>query len=108
MVKKEICPVVETIKIIGKKWYLIVVYQLLSGPKRFNELASSTEGISSKTLSQSLSELVRNGIISRKVYTSSPIRVEYSLTEKGKELKDLIQAMRKWGERWVIQKGAVG
>lgn len=108
MIKKEICPVVETIKIIGKKWYLIIIYQLLDGPKRFNELLNSIEGISSKTLSQSLSELVKNGLISRKVYTSSPIRVEYCLTEKGKELKELIQAMRKWGERWVVQKGAVG
>lgn len=108
MVKKGICPVVETIKIIGKKWHLIVVYQLLSGPKRFNELLNSIEGISSKTLSESLSELVKNGLVSRKVYTSSPIRVEYCLTEKGKELRELIQAMRKWGERWIVTKGAVG
>lgn len=100
--KKELCPVIETAKLVGKRWSLILIYNLMDGPKRFNELLRVTEGISSKSLSQNLSGLVEEKLVKRKVYSSSPIRVEYSLTEKGRDLKGLIEAMRIWGERWLI------
>jgi len=73
----------------------------MGGPKRFNEL-SRIIGISSKSLSQCLHELVEAGLVERKVYISSPIRVEYTLTEKGRGLEGLIEAMRKWGERFLV------
>lgn len=99
--KKEFCPVVKTVNIIGKKWVLMIIYYLTKGEKRFNELKANLDGISSKTLSLSLSDLTRAGIVKRDVYPDSPIRAVYSLTQKGKELEKVMHAMRAWGECWV-------
>ena len=100
--KTDLCPVTETAKLIGKKWYLIILHELTGGPLGFNELKRAVRGISAKVLSESLSELERRGLVDRRVYSESPIRVEYSLTSKGAELGDLFQAMRSWGERWAV------
>ncbi len=99
--KKEFCPVAETVNIIGKKWTLMIIYNLTSGEKRFNELKASMHGISSKTLSASLAELTGAGLVKREVYPDSPVRVVYSLTEKGMELEKVLHAIRLWGERWL-------
>lgn len=99
--KEEFCPIVETVNLIGKKWTLVVIRYLMEGPKRFNELKRAIKNISSKTLSQTLSDLEEKGIINRRVYTESPIGVEYSLTSKGKDLIHLLQAMKSWGEKWL-------
>ena len=98
---KEICPVVEAINLIGKKWNLAIIHFLFDGPKGFNELKRCLGSISSKTLSKSLKELEMQGIVNRRVY-NSPIRVEYSLTEKGEDLRELEDVLRKWGEKWLI------
>ncbi|MEX2722001.1 MAG: winged helix-turn-helix transcriptional regulator [Candidatus Wukongarchaeota archaeon] len=99
---EELCPVKETIKIIGKKWYLIIIFELTKKPKGFNELKESVKGISSKVLSESLKKLTEKEIVQRKIYSESPIRVEYSLTEKGLDLKAIFDDMRKWGVEWSI------
>jgi len=99
---REVCPVIETINHLGKKWHLAIVHFLLSSPKGFNELKRSLGSISPKTLSKCLKELESYGIVKRKVH-SSPIRVEYSLTEKGEDLRDLEGAMKKWGEKWILR-----
>lgn len=99
--KKEFCPVVETADLIGKKWMLMIVYSLTKGEKRFNELKASMSGISSKTLSQSLRELTEAGVVKREVSQDSPVRVSYSLTQKGRGLEKVLAAMRAWGERWL-------
>jgi DNA-binding HxlR family transcriptional regulator len=101
--KKEFCPIVETANLIGKKWTLVVIRYLMDGPKRFNELKRSMQSISSKTLSLALSDLEMKGIINRKVHTGSPIGVEYSLTEKGKDFVHVLEAMKDWGEKWLLE-----
>ncbi len=101
MKPKEFCPVAETINLIGKKWKLMIIYNLMDGGKGFNELKAHMNGISSKTLSQGLSDLRSAGIVAREVHPKPPIRVEYSLTEMGGDLDELIQGMRSWGSKWL-------
>ena len=102
MKKKDLCPVEETIKIIGKKWYLMILYELMKNPRRFNELRNSIDGISSKVLSDCLSRLVKEELVHRKVFSEAPIKVEYSLTEKGHDLFNIFNSMEEWGQKWVI------
>lgn len=100
--KLDLCPVTETAKIIGKKWYLIILHELTRTPMGFNELKRAVRGISAKVLSENLSELESHGLLRRTVYSESPIRVEYALTDKGRELDGIFLSMRVWGERWAI------
>lgn len=100
--KVDLCPVTETAKIIGKKWYLIILHELTRGPAGFNELKRAVRGISAKVLSENLSELEAHGLLTRSVYSESPIRVEYALTDKGRELDGIFLSMRVWGEKWAI------
>ena len=100
--KVDLCPVTETAKIIGKKWYLIILPELTRTPMGFNELKRAVRGISAKVLSENLSELEARGLLVRTVYSESPIRVEYSLTDKGRELDGIFVSMRVWGEKWAI------
>ena len=95
------CPVAGAAEIISRKWALIVIHTLLEGPLGFNELKRGIDGLSSKTLSNSLSYLSDEGIIDRRVFQNSPIRVEYSLTDKGEALNPLLTEMRQWGTTWI-------
>lgn len=103
--KKEICPVVESIYTIGNKWSLVITYNLMKSPKRFNELKACIPGISSKVLTENLTELQRNGIIIKKTIPDEPEKAEYALTEKGEDLRQLMLEMRAWGERWLFPPG---
>lgn len=96
-----ICPVARTAEIISGKWTLLIIRDLTTGTKRFSELERSLEGISPKTLSERLSALEREGILSRRTYAEVPPKVEYSLTEKGQALASLIETMRAYGNRWL-------
>jgi len=96
-----ICPVARTAEIISGKWTLLIIRDLASGVKRFNQLERSLHGISPKTLSERLRSLEEEGIIFRRTFAEVPPRVEYSLTEKGRDLVDLIESMRNYGERWL-------
>ncbi|AOL15905.1 transcriptional regulator [Sulfolobus sp. A20] len=100
--EKKICPIVETIKIIGTEPRLLVLRYLFDGPKGFNELLRETK-LSSKTLSSTLKFLENTGIIERKIASTRPFRVEYVLTDKGKELENLFKIMKDWGEKWVLR-----
>ena len=100
--KLDLCPVTETAKIIGKKWYLIILHELTRQPMGFNELKRAVRGISAKVLSENLGELESKGLLTRTVYSESPIRVEYGLTDKGRELDGIFVSMRIWGEKWAI------
>ena len=101
--KKEICPVVESIYTIGNKWSLVITYNLMKSPKRFNELKACIPGISSKVLTQNLSELQKNGIIEKKTTLGQPEKTEYVLTEKGEDLRKLMQEVKAWGEKWLTE-----
>lgn len=100
--KFDLCPVTETAKIIGKKWYLIILHELTRGPMGFNELKRAVRGISAKVLSENLVELDSRGLLTRSVYSASPMRVEYALTDKGRELDGIFLSMRVWGEKWAV------
>ena len=95
------CPVARTAEIISGKWTLLIIRDLSSGVKRFKQLERSLHGISPKTLSERLRSLEEGGIIFRRTFAEVPPRVEYSLTEKGRDLVDLIESMRNYGERWL-------
>jgi DNA-binding HxlR family transcriptional regulator len=86
--------------IIGKRWTAVIIRDLVSGTKRFCQLEQSLEGISAKMLSQRLQELEAEGIVERRVFPEVPVRVEYTLTEKGLDLKKVIDSMAIWGEKW--------
>ena len=94
------CPVATTVQLIGSKWKLLIIRNLLARPWRFNELKKDLEGISQKVLTDSLRSMEADGIITRTVYPEVPPRVEYSLTELGKSLKPILDSMRAWGEAY--------
>lgn len=94
----EPCPIGKTLDIIGTKWMFLIIRDLmLEEVMRFSELQKSMSGISPKTLSLRLRELEANNIITRKVYAEVPPRVEYSLTEKGKQLRGIMVEMKRFG-----------
>ncbi|MDR1579051.1 MAG: helix-turn-helix transcriptional regulator [Synergistaceae bacterium] len=97
--KKDLpaCPVATTVDIIGSKWKLLILRDVLTGPKRFGELRKSLEGISQKVLTDSLRMMEQDGILTRTVYPEVPPRVEYSLSELGETMRPIIAAMEDWG-----------
>ena len=99
MLKKELpdCPVATTVQLIGNKWKLLILRNLLVRPWRFNELQKSLDGISQKVLTESLRSMERDGIVIRTVYAEVPPRVEYSLSELGETLRPILDAMQAWG-----------
>ena len=96
-----VCPIARTAEIISGKWTLLIIRDLASGVKRFNQLERSLHGISPKTLSERLRSLEEEGVIARQTFAEVPPRVEYSLTEKGRDLVDVIESMRSYGKRWL-------
>ncbi|WP_227767930.1 winged helix-turn-helix transcriptional regulator [Zhaonella formicivorans] len=94
------CPVEITLNLIGSKWKVLILRDLLRGPKRFGELHRGIKGISQKMLTQHLREMERDGLVNRKVFAEIPPRVEYSLTETGQSLKPILEAMHEWGSRY--------
>ena len=94
------CPVEYTASLIANKWKIVILRELLTGTKRYNELTRSVVGISAKVLTENLRDLESDGIVNRVAYPEVPPRVEYSLTEKGEDLKDVIEAMRQFGLRY--------
>lgn len=91
------CPVATTVQMIGSKWKLLIMRNLLARPWRFNELKKSLEGISQKVLTDSLRSMEADGIITRTVYPEVPPRVEYSLSDLGESMRPIIAAMEEWG-----------
>lgn len=94
------CPVATTVQIIGSKWKLLILRNLLQRPWRFNELRKDLEGISQKVLTDSLRSMEADGIISRTVYAEVPPRVEYALNELGETLRPILDAMEVWGQNY--------
>lgn len=92
------CPVETTLTLIGDKWKVLILRDLLTGTKRFGELRKSVGGISQKVLTAQLRSMEDDGIVVRTVYPEVPPRVEYSLTDLGQSLKPILDAMLKWGE----------
>jgi DNA-binding HxlR family transcriptional regulator len=99
----ETCPVCRTAEIVCTKWTLLLIRELDEGRSRFCELERSLEGISPRTLSLRLRALEEEGIVERQTFPEVPPRVEYALTEKGAALLPIIEDMRTYGERWIVQ-----
>ena len=94
------CPVETTLMLIGDKWKILILRDLLTGTKRFGELEKSIGHVSQKVLTAQLRDMEANGLVHRKVYAEVPPRVEYSLTELGQSLKPITDAMGAWGEKY--------
>lgn len=92
------CPVETTLTLIGDKWKVLILRDLLTGTKRFGELKKSIGNVSQKVLTAQLRDMEESGLISRKVYAEVPPKVEYSLTSLGQSLEPILDAMKLWGE----------
>ena len=94
------CPVETTLMLIGDKWKVLILRDLMPGTKRFGELKKSIGHVSQKVLTAQLRDMEASDLVNRKVYAEVPPRVEYSLTELGKSLKPILDSMRAWGEEY--------
>lgn len=102
LTKEELpeCPVATTVALIGSKWKLLIIRNLLQRPWRFNELRKDLDGISQKVLTDSLRSMKEDGLITRTVYPEVPPRVEYALSDLGKSLKPILDSMVAWGNAY--------
>ena len=97
------CPVETTLSLIGDKWKVLVLRDLMGGTKRFGELKKSIGSVSQKVLTAQLRAMEQQGLLTRKVYAEVPPRVEYTLTPLGYSLSPVLDAMRDWGTRYKAQ-----
>ncbi|MEG0384977.1 MAG: helix-turn-helix domain-containing protein [Solibacillus sp.] len=101
MKETALCPrLSKAMELVGKRWTALIIYQLLEGPQRFNAIESSLP-ISGRLLSERLKELEKEGIVERNVFSEVPIRVEYSLTEKGHSLEQVVREIEEWSKKWL-------
>lgn len=103
MLTKEelpVCPVATTVRLIGSKWKILIMRNLMMRTWRFNELKKDLDGISQKVLTESLRSMDEDGLITRTVYPEVPPKVEYSLTELGESMRPILNAMADWGSNY--------
>lgn len=101
MKSSEICPRFEAaISLLGHRWTGLIIHQLLPGPKRFGQLVEEI-GISGRLLSERLKTLEQDGLVERTVHPETPVRIEYSLTEKGASLKVVMTEIERWSQNWI-------
>jgi DNA-binding HxlR family transcriptional regulator len=102
LTKEELpaCPVATTVQLIGNKWKLLILRNLLASTQRFNEIRKTIPGISQKVLTENLRSMEEDGIITRTVYAEVPPRVEYSLSSLGESMRPIIKAMENWGTNY--------
>ena len=99
------CPVETTLLLIGDKWKVLILRDLIPGTKRFGELKKSIGSVSQKVLTAQLRDMEESGLLTRTVYAEVPPRVEYRLTDLGRSLEPILDAMRNWGEAYKAQSG---
>lgn len=98
-----VCPVETTLMLIGSKWKVLILRDLMPGTKRFGELRRSIGSVSQKVLTAQLRDMEACGLVDRRVYAEVPPRVEYSLTELGRSLRPILDAMWAWGEAYKVK-----
>ncbi|WP_261134539.1 helix-turn-helix domain-containing protein [Bacillus sp. Marseille-Q3570] len=99
---ESMCPKYEAaIEIIGKKWTGLIIRVLLAGPKRFKDIKRQIPDMSDRMLTERMKELEAVGIVKREVYPETPVRIEYTLTDKGTSLKNVISEIQRWSDDWV-------
>jgi len=105
--KEAFCPVYHrAVELIGRRWTGAILRALLTGVNRFSDLAATVPGMSDRMLSERLKELEAEGVVVRRVIPETPVRIEYELTEKGRALQDVIEAVSEWASRWGAEAGA--
>jgi len=98
----QLCPRFEkAVEILSKRWTALIVFQLLAGPQRFVHIENGLPNLSGKVLSERLKELELEGIVKREVFPESPVRIEYSLTDKGRALAPIFSEIGRWSTDWV-------
>ncbi|PLR77960.1 transcriptional regulator [Bacillus sp. V3-13] len=101
MNQSALCPRFEkAMSILSQRWTGLIIYQMLSGPQRFCAIETAI-GVSGRLLSERLKELENQGIVKREVFPETPVRIEYSLTEKGLSLEPLMREIEKWSQTWL-------
>ena len=105
MMEMPACPVETTLMLIGDKWKVLILRDLMDGTKRFGELKKSIGTVSQKVLTAQLRDMEEKGLLTRKVYAEVPPRVEYTLTETGYSLKPILDAMSAWGADYKAKNG---
>ena len=91
----------QAVELIGRRWMGAILFALMKGPHRFNEIQAMIPGLSHRLLAERLRELEGQGIVKRRVITTSPIKVEYVLTESGLDLQEAVEAIMNWGKKWL-------
>ncbi|MFD7505878.1 winged helix-turn-helix transcriptional regulator [Streptomyces sp. NPDC059850] len=99
------CAMEATVKIIGGKWKGVILFHLLDGTMRFNELQRQMPGVAPRALTRQLRELEEDGMVERTVYPVVPPHVEYCLTDEARSLESLLRALNEWGEQWLSRRG---
>ncbi len=101
MEKYHMCPRFENaFELLGKRWTGLIIRTLLNGQNRFSDIAEAIPNMSARMLTERFKELEKEGIIVRKVYPETPVRIEYELTEKGRDLQSAMDEIQKWAEKW--------
>lgn len=103
--RQPVCPVETTLQLIGDRWKVLIIRDLLDGPKRFGELKKSVGSITQKVLTAQLRAMEANGLLTRTAYAEVPPRVEYALTDTGRSLRPILEAMGAWGQSYKAQFG---
>src|SRR5215207_3366679 len=105
---EQSCPNFQrAVELLGKRWTALILRVLLAGPQRFSEIADQIEGVSDRMLSERLKEFEAEGVIERRVYPETPVRIEYRLTEKGQALDAVIEAIATWSHQWIEAEAAL-
>ncbi|WP_163653672.1 helix-turn-helix domain-containing protein [Listeria sp. PSOL-1] len=98
----KVCPKFESaFQLLGKRWTGLIISVLLTGPKRFKQVAAEIPQMSDRVLAERLKELEELNIVIRHVYPETPVRIEYDLTEKGRDLKEVMEQVQRWADKWV-------
>ncbi|MBE6087168.1 MAG: helix-turn-helix transcriptional regulator [Clostridium beijerinckii] len=101
MEKFHMCPRFENaFELLGKRWTGLIIRTLLNGQNRFSDIEEAIPNMSARMLTERFKELEKEGIIIRKVYPETPVRIEYKLTEKGRDLQSAMDEIQKWAEKW--------
>lgn len=102
MIQKRLCVKFEkAVELLSKRWVAFIIYQLMNGTQRFSDIEHGLPNLSGKVLSDRLKELEAEGLVKRDVYPEMPVRIEYSLTEKGRALSPLFADIANWAEQWI-------
>jgi DNA-binding HxlR family transcriptional regulator len=93
----------QAIELVGKRWTGAIIQALMEGPRRYSALLGAVPGLHDRLLSERLKELEATGIVTRRVYPDTPVRIEYELTEKGRDLERTMVELRRWADRWIVE-----